>query len=416
LVFTLSVVVVRGWFVVFPVGKRSADDFAALMVLAARTRVELPPEAESDFRQELLQQHGLILGDEHQLLPIDPSLHPYLRFFEAALQRRTGQDVEVMHSDDGMMWVDVPVPNGKVRLGFSQERVGARPILMIAFILLTGTLVTLVAAVLLARLVVRPLATVAYAVGEVGGGRTPPPLPETGPREIAVLARTINRMSVQVRELLANRTVLLSGISHDLRTPLTRLRLALEMLEDNPDPDLLAGMAHDLEAMDTLIGQFLELAHGLDQEPEAGGESIDLSDLLESLVADARRGGAEIRLEAAACQVLGDPLSLKRIVANLLENAIRYGNGQPVDVRVICRPDATIVQVCDRGPGIPEAEREAVFRPFHRLEAARSRETGGSGLGLAIARQLADGQGWRLGLSAREGGGTVAQLSLSASA
>jgi two-component system osmolarity sensor histidine kinase EnvZ len=110
--------------------------------------------------------------------------------------------------------------------------------------------------------------------------------------------------------------------------------------------------------------------------------------------------------------VLGDPLSLKRIVANLLENAIRYGDGQLVDLRVKCRPDATVIQVCDRGPGIPEAEREAVFRPFHRLEAARSRETGGSGLGLAIAHQLADGQGWRLALLPREGGGTVAQLSL----
>jgi two-component system osmolarity sensor histidine kinase EnvZ len=111
-VFTLSVVAVSGWFVVFPVGKRSADDFAALMVLAARTRVELPPEAEADFRQELLQQHSLQLGDEHQPLPVEPALHPYLHFFEVALQRRTGQVVEVMRGDDGTMWVDVPVSSG----------------------------------------------------------------------------------------------------------------------------------------------------------------------------------------------------------------------------------------------------------------------------------------------------------------
>jgi two-component system osmolarity sensor histidine kinase EnvZ len=282
---------------------------------------------------------------------------------------------------------------------------------MFALILLTGIALTLVAAVLLARLVVRPLQTVSHAVGEVGGGRMPPALPETGPREIAVLARAINRMSGQVRELLENRTVLLSGISHDLRTPLTRLRLALAMLEDGSDPELIAAMERDLEAMDELIGQFLELAQGLDPDSAPSRrETVDLQALLGSLVADIRRGGAEVRLETGACKVYCDPMSLRRIVGNLLDNAVRYDNGRPIELLVDCHTDAPVIRVCDRGPGIPKGEREAVFRPFHRLEAARSRATGGTGLGLAIARQLADGQGWGLRLLPRERGGTVAQL------
>ena len=302
LVFTLLAVAVGGWFVVFPVGKRSADDFAALMLLAAKTHVELPPEAEADFRQELLQQHGLLLGDRQHSLPVDPSPHPYLRFLQAALDRRTGHAVGVMFSDDGTVWMDIPVPTGKVRVGFSRERVGARPILMFALILLTGIALTLVASVLLARLVVRPLETVCQAVGEVGGGRMPPALPETGPREITVLARAINRMSGQVRELLENRTVLLSGISHDLRTPLTRLRLALAMLEDGSDPELIAAMGRDLEAMDELIGQFLELAHGLQKWGQFSHCSIDRRKGRSS------EGGGRSNIAALCCDVRPAPV------------------------------------------------------------------------------------------------------------
>ncbi len=409
LVFTLLAVTITAWFVLFPVGQRSADDFAALMVLAAKTRAELPPDARPDFQHELLQQHSLQLAEERQPLPIEQSLHPYLIFLQASLERRTGQAIEVMRSKDGTMWIDVPVPTGSVRLGFAPERVGARPILVFLLMLVAGVTLTLVAAVLLAQLVVRPLAIVSHAVGEVGGGRVPPPLPETGPREIAVLARTINRMSIQVHELLENRTVLLSGISHDLRTPLTRLRLALEMLDQQSDPGLLAGMGRDLEAMDTLIGQFLELAHGLEFDP-AQHELMDLPELLESLVADARRGGAEIQLQTVPCEVYGDPLSLQRVVGNLLDNAIRYGNGRPIDITVKCTADADTLRIRDHGPGIPEAELEAVFRPFHRVEGARSSASGGTGLGLAIAHQLADAHGWELKLLPGESSGIVAQV------
>jgi two-component system osmolarity sensor histidine kinase EnvZ len=414
LVFTLLAVGVSAWFVVFPVGKRSADDFAALVVLAAQTRVELPPGTESDFRQELLQQHHLQLADDRGPLAADPSPHPYLRFLEAALERRTGHPVTVMASSDGTLWVDIPVQAGMVRLGFDRERVGARPILVFAVMLVSGALLTLVAAVVVARLVVRPLETVSHAVGEVGYGRMPPALPETGPEEMVVLTQAFNRMSVQVHELLENRTVLLAGISHDLRTPLTRLRLALEMLEQdtisNPNPDLVATMRRDLEAMNELIGQFLELARGLG---EVRSEQTDLRALVESLVADARRGGTDASLDApGTCRVPTDPAPLRRILTNLLDNAVCYGSGQPIDITLAYEGNSVVVRICDRGPGIPESEREAVFRPFHRLEGARSRETGGTGLGLAIARQLADQHGWEICLLAREGGGTVAQLSM----
>ncbi len=414
LIFTLLAVSVTAWFVVFPVGKRSADDLAALMVLAAQTRFELPPGTELDFERELLQQHRLRITDPDRVLPASRSLHPYLRFLEAALARRSGQSVTAMDSADGWLWVDIPVPAGDTRIGFERGRIGARPLLVFAVMLASGVLLTLVAAVVVARRVVQPLAEVSRAVGEVGRGRSPPPLPETGPREIVVLSRAINHMSIEVRELLENRTVLLSGISHDLRTPLTRLRLALEMLEPDPasdsQPDLIAGMCRDLEAMDTLIAQVLELARGLGEEQS---KPVDLRELLGATIDDARRSGTDITLDApAACNIHSAPAVLRRILSNLLDNAVRYGNGRAVEVELVCAADGVVIRVCDRGPGIPEQEREAVFRPFHRLEAARGSETGGTGLGLAIVRQLADRQGWEIRLLARDGGGTIARLTL----
>jgi len=411
LVFTLLAVAVTTWFVVFPVGKRSADDLAALMVLAAQTHFELPPGAEDDFREELRQRHRLRIADHREVLRNTPGLHPYLKFLQQALTERTGQPITVMAADDRSLWVDIPVRAGIVRIGFDRERISARPLLVFTLMLASGVLLTLVAAVVVARLVVRPLDDLCLAVGEVGRGHTPPTLPEVGAREIVVLTRAFNHMSVQVHELLENRTVLLSGISHDLRTPLTRLRLALEMLEpESQSQPLVDGMRRDLEAMDELLGQFLGLARGLG---ELHTEQADITELITQMVDDAGRGGAELRLQVPAnCLMETDPASLRRIVGNLLDNAVRYGDGEAIDVGLECGPQGAVLHVCDRGPGIPESEREAVFRPFHRLEAARSRETGGSGLGLAIARQLADQHGWDIVMRARDGGGTIAELSL----
>jgi len=414
LVFTLLAVGLTAWLVVFPVGKRSADDLAALMVLAAQTWVELPPGTDADFRQELRQQHQLQIGDDSPGLEPKQAMHPYMFFLEQSLQRRTGQPVTVMGSGDGRLWVDIPLRAGTVRIGFEKQRVGARPVLVLGLLLLTGVLVTLISAVVVARLMVRPLERVSTAVGEVGHGRMPPPLPESGPAEIVVLSRAINRMSIEVRELLQNRTVLLSGISHDLRTPLTRLRLAVEMLADTPGNDsdadltLVDGMKRDLEAMDGLIAQFLELAQELG---EVTLESVDLRELLQTAADDGRRSGAEISLHAPGpCRTDIHRASAGRIVANLLDNAIRYGQGEPITLSLRCEPRGIIIDVADRGAGIPEADRERVFRPFERLESARGRATGGSGLGLAIARQLADRHGWDLVLKPRDGGGTIAEL------
>jgi len=226
------------------------------------------------------------------------------------------------------------------------------------------------------------------------------------------LARSFNEMAIQVQELLSNRTTLLAGISHDLRTPLARTQLALEMLPEEVDPELVNGIRSDVEQMDCLIGQFLELSRDLERGEQ---QKVIIYLMLDDLVNCARRGGATIQWQARdTCYTFTNPLALRRIIANLLENAVRYGGGSPVEVSYQCGKRDITIQIMDRGPGIPAEQLEAVFRPFYRLEQSRNSETGGSGLGLSIAQQLAGINGQKLTLRPRDGGGTIAELKLPA--
>jgi two-component system osmolarity sensor histidine kinase EnvZ len=263
----------------------------------------------------------------------------------------------------------------------------------------------LASATLLARRISQPLRRLSAAAAEVARGRSPNPLPETGPAELKSLAAQFNEMSRQVRELLANRTVLLAGISHDLRTPLTRLRLAIAMLPEDAPGDLIARMERDIEEMDALIAQSVDFARNLGV---GNPEELDLGQLIGDLVANRSR---VIWQPQTSCRWRVGGLALRRILGNLLENALRYSR-DAVEVHLDCGGPLPVISISDRGPGIPESEREAVFRPYYRLEQSRSRQTGGSGLGLAVARQLAEANRFELRLEARLGGGTVAQVRL----
>jgi two-component system osmolarity sensor histidine kinase EnvZ len=224
---------------------------------------------------------------------------------------------------------------------------------------------------------------------------------------MAALSRRFNAMAVQVRELLAARTTLLAGVSHDLRTPLTRMRLALEMFKDLPDPHLLQRMEHDIDEMNRLIGDVLDLARGLGHETAV---VIDLPCFLARLV-NSYTSPSTISLSCPSGQCVAPPSALQRVITNLLQNALRYAPGQ---IELVAQPNEQgwRLGVLDRGPGIPADKLEQVFQAFFRLDASRSPVTGGSGLGLAIVRELARLNGWRVSLQPRPGGGLEAWLEL----
>jgi len=413
--FTLAVIV---YFALLPLGRHATDDFAALMLATARTW-QATPEAERPALDTLLaEKHRLTVSDN----PIETNEFtrylPYFHFLEGSLSSRAGQPVRLGQArgpdDTFWFWVLLPVMDAagsqtQVQVGFPGSRVAVQPSAALLIILLVGAAVTFLTSARLAHWLIRPLARLAAATQRIGKGRRPVPLPETGPTELATLAREFNRMGEEVATLLANRTTLLAGISHDLRSPLARIRLALGMATEKPDADLLERIMRDVENMNLLIARCLEVGRDF---AEQDSSELNLCDLLQGIARE-HAAGVEIRgRQGPDCQLRVKPLALRRILSNLVENAARYGDGQPIDIEYDLFPDSVEIRVLDRGPGIPESEREAVFQPFRRLDPSRSSGTGGSGLGLAIVRQIAQTNGWSVTLDARPGGGTIARVKL----
>ncbi|MEJ2621772.1 MAG: ATP-binding protein, partial [Candidatus Thiodiazotropha sp.] len=256
----------------------------------------------------------------------------------------------------------------------------------------------------------QPIAALAQASTRIGEGRRGPPLEEQGARELQDLTRAFNQMEQRLHVLMDNRTVLLAGISHDLRTPIARMQLELELLSDTVDEDLRGGMLEDLAEMNEIIATTLELSHGVSNEAY---EKVELCELLKSVQAEFQRQGETVILES--CQPVYRILpvvAFRRVLRNLLENGIRYSDGQPVRVLCNTEPDGVSLCVIDKGTGIPESQREIILQPFKRLEESRNKASGGSGLGLAIVDQLCRMNNWRLRFEDAEGGGTRVRLTL----
>jgi two-component system, OmpR family, osmolarity sensor histidine kinase EnvZ len=414
-VFELLIAAAVVLLLMLPMARQAAGDLASLMVISAQTWSELPPETRPVFAQELEAAHQLILTPQE---PADtqpsPWHGPYAHELEARLSQRVGSDVSLANSirdGDTWHWVKLPSGDGSVWLGFAHDRIGTRPLTAAAIALSAGFLFALLAALWLARRTVAPLGRFAAAAASLGRGETPALLPEAGPRELAALAGRFNDLALQVRELLDARTTLLAGLSHDLRTPLARMRLALEMLQRRPEAKWFERLENDMEEMNQLVGDMLELARGLGQEVT---EEVDVSALLAELATAAADGGATVSCQGEPLTVRAPAKALRRLLANLVDNAVHHGGGTPLELTAERRGAELRIEVLDSGPGIPADQLEAVFRPFHRVDASRNPTTGGTGLGLAIVRQLAQANGWQVTLENRAQGGLAARVTIPA--
>ncbi|MBP6513882.1 MAG: HAMP domain-containing protein [Steroidobacteraceae bacterium] len=398
-----------------PLAHRAASDFAQLMVLAAQTFAELPPTTRPAFLLELETRHGIVVLEQAPAGARSDGQHgPYVRNLEEALTGLSGSPVRVFNAArDGEAWHWAELPSGqrKVWLGFSHDRVGTQPLTTALLILAAGLLLAIATAWWLARRTLLPLQRLDAAAAALGRGERPELLPEAGPREIAALARRVNALARQVQDLLEARTTLLAGLSHDLRTPLARMRLNLELLERRPDSARIARLDADIQEMDRLVGETMELARGLGRE---AGVATDVPSLLEGLAQQTRESGVQVSVAAAPITVTEPPMAIHRLLGNLLSNAQRYGGGAPIELKAESVAGGCRIGVLDRGPGIPADQLEAVFHPFHRVETSRNPATGGSGLGLAIVRQLAQANGWQVSLENRAGGGLEAWVVLPA--
>jgi len=259
------------------------------------------------------------------------------------------------------------------------------------------------------RQAVRPLRALAEAADALGPDLRPVELPERGPSEVLRSARAFNAMQRRIAAYVDERVRILAAISHDLQTPITRMRLRVDMMDDETQQPRLRA---DLEELQGLVKDGIGYARAMHGEREPA-RAIDLDAQLDSLVLDYRDAGSAVELEGCIGKpVQTRPKALRRIVGNLVDNALKFG-GSATIVAGHDSQGAVLVRVLDDGPGIPADQLEAVFEPFFRLEASRNRDTGGTGLGLAIARQLAGSLGGTLTLHNRPEGGLEARLTLS---
>jgi two-component system osmolarity sensor histidine kinase EnvZ len=321
---------------------------------------------------------------------------------EMRVQPRTQTLWVRLPAGDDVYWIGFPLPPRFGDAGEPSRALIISGLLMIALV---------IAAFIFARYLGRPLRQLEAAVERVGRGDSPEPLPESGASEIAAVNRGFNTMLSNLRQIERDRAVLLAGISHDLRTPLARLRLGIELTD--ADPATRQGMVADIEEMDRVIGQFLDFARG---EQGATLETRDLNALAHGVAERYANNGRDVRFAPGAVSPF--PMratAIARLLGNLIDNALAYG-APPVEVRTAASPGAAIIEVADRGPGIDAADVERLKRPFTRASDARARDDGapGAGLGLAIVDRIARLHGGRFDLLPREGGGTIARVTLPA--
>ena len=335
---------------------------------------------------------------------------PVMKGLQERLREGLGEATEVriaprarqlfvhMQAGDAGYWVGFPL----------QPRQQADDIPTRVIVLATAIIaMVLLAAFAFARYLARPLRELSGAVERVGRGETPPPLPESGTSEIAAVNRGFNAMLGNLRQIERDRTILLAGVSHDLRTPLARLRLGIEL--GGTEASARAGMVADIEEMDRIIGQFLDFAR---DDVAAAAEPIDINRELAKCVERYAQAGRDVRLQPGPPALVRiKPTAVTRVVSNLIDNGLAYGR-PPLEVTTMQRDGATVVDVADRGTGIERADVERLKQPFTRAGAARAREDGaaGAGLGLAIVDRIARLHGGSFDLIPRAGGGTIARV------
>ena len=358
-----------------------------------------PPDAPREAQQAALErlsaggrvQIALYAPDGTRIAQVGPQLLGTGEARRRDLPWR-GRRVWTLELPDGR-WIAARLPR--------RER--SPPLVPLGLVLTLGLLAIAVAvgAYPVVRRATRRLERLQAGVEALGAGDLAARVKVEGRDEVATLASSFNRSAERIERLVGAHKTLLANASHELRSPLARIRMAVEMLKPEAKPELRTELARDIAELDALVDEIL-LASRLDAGPEL--EAREDVDLLALAAEECARVDAV--LDGEPVTVRGDPRLLRRMIRNLLENARRYGAGTPIEVRVGRAADGSAeLRVCDRGPGVSQAERERIFEPFYRPAGARERE-GGVGLGLALVRQIARRHGGDAKCLARDGGGS----------
>jgi len=307
------------------------------------------------------------------------------------------------HPNDVLLAIQLD--DGVLRVAASRERLVTETVNIFLIWMVGSSIVAFFVASLFMRNQVRPIRRLAHAADEFGKGRDVPDFRPSGAAEVRQAAAAFVVMRERLRRFLVQRTEMLAGVSHDLRTPLTRMKLELAMLGDQP---YISGLKTDVAEMERMVDSYLAFARG---EGEEQPEPTDLAPILGEIASAARRNQRELKLQTHGDLVLSArPQAIKRCLDNLVSNAVRHA--RTIELRAVRRPRWIEVTIDDDGPGVPPARREDVFRPFVRIDTARTSGSGGVGLGLTIARDAVRSHGGEVVLEDSPLGGLRARVTL----
>ena len=428
IIAVLLIVSVLAWVQLFrfyerePRAQQISQQIIAILNLTRAALISSRPEARNALMREISATERIEIYPAEPGEKLEPGpARPIAVLVEALVLEKAGAATRFAfrrNGEDGL-WVSFRIDEDEYWVRMRRERLEPPPPWDWLGWGALAVLLALLGAYWLVRRVTQPLRSLAAAARAVGRGAPVPLLPEEGAREIAEVSHAFNQMTQDLKSQETNRALVLAGISHDLRTPLARLRLGVEMSSDTTFRD---GMVADIEQMDEVIGQFLEFARS-GRDESRPGEAVDLTALAQDLQTHYTTLGQDIAVESTgAVSAIARPAALKRAVMNLIDNALRYAGGDGVaqiSIGVSQNSAEAIIEVLDRGPGIPADQAERLKQPFTRLDEARGSNDGqvdsaqgGSGLGLAIVDRIAHQSGGRLDLLPREGGGLAARITL----
>lgn len=419
LIIALILVVAHlAWLQIFRVSERAprarqvAQDIVSVVNLTRAALVTSQPDKRFALLAELSRSEGIqiYIAEPDEVVPPLPD-RPFLQIFAAELRERLGPDTRLAVSRGGVrgVWVSFKIDDDEYWVMLPRARIERNePLRWIGWGLFV-LLVALAGAYFMVARINRPLRQLTRAAAQVGQGRIPPPVEESGPAEISTLAGAFNQMAADLKRMDDERALLLAGVSHDLRTPLSRIRLGLEMIAGKDQAELKEGIERDIEDIDAAINQFLDFARLTDSEPVT--REGDLNSIVRSVAEQYRRLNRNVTMALEPVPPLPlKALAMQRLVQNLVENALRHGGGTAEITTGSSRAGAYI-EVLDRGPGIPASEAEHMLQPFTRLDSARGSGPG-TGLGLAIVDRIARTHGGGVRLLAREGGGLRVRVEL----
>ncbi|MFV2061565.1 MAG: sensor histidine kinase [Gammaproteobacteria bacterium] len=395
----------------FPIMRQSVEDLSERLINTATHWTILSGEKKSKYEQYTQENAEFYFFNNKRFKTSHISKLIFNKLLSKTLTIKQGRIINIWSTiiaGKEFYWMDLNINQELIRIGFKHERIGTNPNAVFFALLSLNIIFSLLTAFIFVGYITQPLTNLLNAAKSLGRGIKPELKQKNNSREIQDLYDQFEKMSTEVQSLLENRNTLLIGISHELRTPITRLTLLLEMARDKLGDSNLNDCNQVLQEMNAIIGQFLSLGRGISVQKST---QINLNESMQNIIDSFSTNRINFESDYFGLIILPHD-ALRRVVLNLIDNALKYSENKPIDVKVESNKLGLTILVLDKGIGIPEDKIAQILQAFVRVNKDKHTNIKGVGLGLAISHLVAQTNGWSLAFSSRSDGGTIVKLNI----